>query len=68
MEIPWEKLDPDTLTRVIEEFVTREGTDYGNAELTLAQKVQQIHAALRQKRAVLVYDNETESCHILPKS
>ena len=29
MEIPWQQLDADTFTNILESFVLREGTDYG---------------------------------------
>lgn len=65
MEVPHNQLAPETLRAVIEEFVTREGTDYGEQEFTLDEKVAQIMLQLRQRKAVLVYDEETESCHIV---
>lgn len=30
MLIPYEQLEPDTLTRLIEDFVSRDGTDNGD--------------------------------------
>ena len=39
LEIPVGRLDGETLRRLIEEFVTREGTDYGTREKSLDQKV-----------------------------
>ena len=66
MEIPWQKLERATLDRVIEEFVTREGTDYGSDEFTLEQKVEQVRHLLRRREVVLVFDEESETCHIMP--
>ena len=39
MLIPWQDLSPETLENLIESFVLREGTDYGEHERTLEQKV-----------------------------
>ena len=39
MEIPPSKLPPATLNAIIEEFISREGTDYGTREYSLAEKV-----------------------------
>nr|BFF12571.1 hypothetical protein GCM10025699_38740 [Microbacterium flavescens] len=39
MIIPWQDLDPETLDNLIESFVLREGTDYGEHERSLADKV-----------------------------
>ena len=36
MIIPATQLQTDTLTAILEEFITREGTDYGELELNLA--------------------------------
>jgi uncharacterized protein len=62
MRIPHTALSPATLRAVIEEFITREGTDYGERELTLDEKVDVVMLQLRQKQAFIVYDEETESC------
>ena len=49
MLIPWQDLSPETLENLIESFVLREGTDYGEHERTHEQKVadvkRQLHAA-----------------------
>lgn len=66
MEIPWDRLNPDTLRRLIEEFVTRDGTDYGSAEISLERKVDQVILQLRRRQAFLYFDPDSESCQILP--
>ena len=43
MIIPWQDLDPETLDNLIESFVLREGTDYGEHERSLADKVAGLH-------------------------
>lgn len=67
MQIPVDRLDPETLTRVIEEFVSREGTDYGQANPDLLAKVEGIRRKLKSGEAVLCYDEVSESCHILSR-
>ncbi len=66
MEIPWRRLEPETLRRVLEEFVTREGTDYGQGEFTLEQKVQHVLRQLSRGEAILAFDPDSETCQILP--
>lgn len=66
VEIPFEQLQPDTLTAVIEEFVTRDGAVHGHTDTPLASQVEAIRRQLRAGRAVLVFDEETESCAIVP--
>ena len=66
MIIPHHMLSPDALRGVIEAFVTREGTDYGVQDVPLATKVLQVRQQLDAGTAVLVYDEDTESCTIQP--
>jgi len=65
MRIPIDELAPDTLYRVVEHVVLREGSDYGAEEYSLADKVEQVLAQLRQGTAVLVSDGE-DTLNILP--
>ena len=67
MEIPHSALAPDTLRNLVEEFVTREGTDYGGQEFSLDDKVRHVMRQLEHGRAVIVYDSESETCHIQVK-
>jgi uncharacterized protein len=64
VEVPLSALQPETLTRVIEEFVLREGTDYGPTEFTLEQKVAHVRRQLEQGKAKLLYDERSDSCTI----
>jgi uncharacterized protein YheU (UPF0270 family) len=66
MIIPHQMLSPEALQGVIEAFVTREGTDYGTQDVSLATKVLQVRQQLDAGTAVLVYDEDTESCTIQP--
>jgi uncharacterized protein YheU (UPF0270 family) len=64
MEIPHTALAPDTLRNLVEEFVSREGTDYGDYTGSLADKVRQVLRQIESGRAVILYDANTSSCHI----
>ena len=66
MIIPHKRLSLEALQGVIEAFVTREGTDYGTQDVSLATKVWQVRQQLDAETAVLVYDEGTESCTIQP--
>jgi uncharacterized protein YheU (UPF0270 family) len=66
MIIPHEMLSPEALQGLIEAFVTREGTDYGTHDVSLATKVVQVRHQLDAGTAVIVYDEDTESCTIQP--
>jgi len=62
MDIPWEELQPETLRSMIEEYVTRDGTDYGVAEADFETKIRQVQRLLSSKKLKIVFDAETESC------
>lgn len=64
--IPFEDLSPEALQGVIEEFVTRDGTDYGEREVSLETKVHQVINQLHSGKAVIVFDQKTKTCNILP--
>ena len=66
MIIPHQMLSSEALHGVIEAFVTREGTDYGAQDVSLATKVWQVRQQLDAGTAVIVYDEGTESCTIQP--
>ncbi|RRZ89779.1 YheU family protein [Erwinia sp. 198] len=67
MIIPWKELDPDTLANLIEAFVLREGTDYGEQERSLEQKVNDVRRQLASGEAVLVWSELHETVNIMPK-
>lgn len=67
MIIPLEQLNKETLLAIIEDFILREGTDYGAIDATKADKIEQVKLQLEQGSAVLVYSELHESVNILPK-
>jgi uncharacterized protein YheU (UPF0270 family) len=62
--IPVYKLSAKALKGVVEEYVTRNGTDYGANESSLETKFKQVKHKLEDGSAVLVYDDETETTNI----
>ena len=65
IKIPLNTLSPAALDGVIEEYVMREGTDYGHRNYSLDDKRAQVMAALAAGRAVITFDPITESTTIL---
>lgn len=63
--IPAEQLEADTLAAVLEEFITREGTDYGATEWSLDQKREQLLRQIRAGKACLCYDPVSQSCTVM---
>lgn len=68
MLIPIEELQEDTLLAVIESFVLREGTDYGETEFSLQDKVNQVHRQLLAGDALLVYSELHQTVNIVAKA
>lgn len=66
-KIPISKLSPEALQGVIEEFISRDGTDYGEREASRESKFRQVKSRLENGSAVLVFDDDTESTNILLK-
>jgi uncharacterized protein YheU (UPF0270 family) len=66
MRIPHRQLAESTLIAVIEHFILREGTDYGEREYSLAEKVAQVRAALDCGELVLLYSPQDNSLTIAP--
>lgn len=66
MIIPIKEIAPDTLTNIIEAFVLREGTDYGEIEQNMESKIQQVRLQLEAGDAVIVYSELHETVNILP--
>lgn len=65
VEVPHAALDPETLRAVIESFVLREGTDYGEREFSLDQKVEHVTRQLRRGEAKIVFDPATETIDVV---
>lgn len=67
MIIPWQEIDGATLTNLIEAFVLREGTDYGDHERSLEEKVADVRRQLKNGEALLVWSELHETVNIMPK-
>ena len=67
IEIPWQNLPEATLQRLLAEIVTRDGTDYGDRERSEHSRVEEAQCNLREGRAVLVWNSETESASLVDR-
>jgi uncharacterized protein YheU (UPF0270 family) len=61
IEVPYTELSAQLLHAVIESFVLREGTDYGEREVSLEDKVAKVIAQLKRGDAKIVFDPESDS-------
>jgi uncharacterized protein YheU (UPF0270 family) len=64
IEVPHSELSAELLNAVIESFVLREGTDYGEKELSLEDKVARVISQLKRGEARILFDPESESVTI----
>ena len=67
MVIPYQKLSPEALNGLIEEFVTRPGSDTGYTKNTLKQNVDMVKRQLERGDILVVYDEETQTANIIAK-
>ena len=67
MVIPHKKLSREALTGLIEEFVTRNGTDGGYTRKTLRQNIEIVMGQLNRGEAIIVYDAVTNTANIVPR-
>ena len=63
--IPHRELSPEALRGVMESFVLREGTDYGEREVSLDQKVAQVLRQLERGEAQIIFDATLQSVDIV---
>ncbi len=66
LEIEPGDLSTEALRGVVEEFVTRDGTDYGAVERSLEEKVSDVMAQIRRGEVRIVFDRESERVNLVP--
>jgi uncharacterized protein YheU (UPF0270 family) len=60
VEVPHDRLEAQVLQALLEEFASRDGTDYGVQEYTLEQKVGQLRRQLQSSELQILYDADCE--------
>lgn len=65
VEVPWREVSDAALAGVIEEFVTRDGTDYGLVETGLEARVAAVRRQLAAGEVLLYFDADTATCQLL---
>lgn len=68
MEIPHTELHKDTLRNIIEEYVSREGTDYGQKTYSLDEKVEHVLRQLEAGKVYINYDADSATCNIVTRN
>ncbi|MGH1440447.1 MAG: YheU family protein [Cellvibrionaceae bacterium] len=67
MIIPPDKINDETLQNLMEAFITREGTDYGDVELALEDKVSLLKSQLISGEVLITFDAASESINLVTK-
>ena len=67
MIIPISELSADTLRSIVESFVLREGTDYGEQEVDFKQKVDSVLNQIHAGEVVVQYSELHETVDLVPR-
>ena len=68
MQIPYQELQAETLLSLVESFILREGTDYGDSEASFTDKTQQVMNQIHEGKILIMYSELHESCDLIPAS
>lgn len=66
MIVPWQQVSPEALEGIIEEFILREGTDYGEQEVNFERKKADILNQLKAGSICIVYSELHETINLMP--
>ncbi|MBK6508216.1 MAG: YheU family protein [Haliea sp.] len=66
--VPAQRLQGDVLQALLEEYASRDGTDYGERECTLEEKVAQLLRQLHTDELQILYDVDSEQWDLLPRA
>jgi uncharacterized protein YheU (UPF0270 family) len=67
VEIPHTELSPEALRGVIESFVLREGTEYGERDVPLDTKITQVLRQIERGEAQILFDPNSETIDVVVK-
>ena len=65
VEVPYQRINQETLSNMIQEFVTRDGADWSDAGCTLEDKCEQVLQQLRSKQVKVVFDLVSQTANIV---
>ncbi len=66
VEVPHGRLHPDVLQSLLEDYASRDGTDYGRVELSLEQKVLNLRRQIERGDLLILFDADSEHWDITP--
>ncbi len=65
--VPFQQLSKDALDGVLEEYINREGTDYGAIEMSFSDKCDQVMMQIKQGQVLIVFDHDSQSVSLMLK-
>jgi uncharacterized protein YheU (UPF0270 family) len=65
VRVPHEELTQEALIALVEDFITREGTDYGPREHSLDEKRDSVMRQVARGEVAIVFDVESESATLV---
>jgi len=65
IEVPYDQINQDTLQRMIQEFVTRDGMDWDDIGCSLEDKVEQVLQQLKNKKIKVVFDLTSQTVNLV---
>jgi len=68
IEVPPGRLQIDVLQALLEEYATRDGTDYGEREVALERKVQELRCQIHSSELCILYDSDSEQWDLVPRA
>ena len=63
--VPYNQVPHNLLQSLLESFIAREGTDYGEVERSLAEKVNDLRDHLKRGEVYIVFDGESETFNLI---
>jgi uncharacterized protein YheU (UPF0270 family) len=68
VEVPPQRLEANVLQALLEEYASRDGTDYGERELSLEQKVGSLRGLMHRGELLILYDVDSEHWDLVPSA
>jgi uncharacterized protein YheU (UPF0270 family) len=66
VDVPYDQINPETLRNMIQEFVTRDGADWGEPGGALEDKIAQVIKQLKNNKVKVVFDLNSKTANIVP--
>ena len=66
--VPFQRLKIEVLQALLEDYATRDGTDYGERELTTQEKVDRLQCQLGAGDLQILYDADSEQWDLVPQA